>query len=241
MSRETDKYLELKERAELANDYRPDAFVSIHLNSADIESAHGTETYCHPDKLMYKPLAMEIQNHAIAQTGSRDRGVKTSNLAVLRETNMPAALFESGFITNPNESANLADPSYQDKLANGIANGIEKYLKENVKLDTEKPETPETPEKPEQAVVKNTGVVTATNLNVRSGYGANYSKIGMLKNGDKVKVSVRFRGREMGHTQLGEEVLNEFVELTSEYGVVDKKPKMEGRRMVMFLVQKTED
>lgn len=62
-----------------------------------------------------------------------------------------------------------------------------------------------------------------------------------LKNGDKVKVSVRFRGREMGHTQLGEEVLNDFVELTSEYGVVDKKPKMEGRRMVMFLVQKTED
>lgn len=59
-----------------------------------------------------------------------------------------------------------------------------------------------------------------------------------LQSGDRVKVSVRFRGREMGHTELGKEVLDEFVELVSEYGVVDKKPKMEGRSMVMFLSAK---
>ncbi|MDO5715818.1 MAG: translation initiation factor IF-3 [Tissierellia bacterium] len=64
--------------------------------------------------------------------------------------------------------------------------------------------------------------------------------IDFLKSGDRVKVSVRFRGREMGHTELGREVLDDFVELISEYGVVDKKPKMEGRSMVMFLSAKTE-
>ena len=62
--------------------------------------------------------------------------------------------------------------------------------------------------------------------------------IDFLKNGDRIKVSVRFRGREMGHTDLGKEVLDKFVDLVSEYGVVDKKPKMEGRNLVMFLSEK---
>ncbi len=56
-----------------------------------------------------------------------------------------------------------------------------------------------------------------------------------LRNGDKVKVSVRFRGRQLGHTDLGREVLDEFVEMVSDYSVVEKKPVMEGRSMVMFL------
>ncbi|MCR2045261.1 translation initiation factor IF-3 [Anaerosalibacter massiliensis] len=64
--------------------------------------------------------------------------------------------------------------------------------------------------------------------------------IGFLKDGDKVKVSVRFRGREMGHKDMGREVLGKFTEIVSEVGAVDKKPRMEGRNMVMFLVPKTE-
>ena len=64
--------------------------------------------------------------------------------------------------------------------------------------------------------------------------------IGFLKRGDRVKVSVRFRGRELGHTELGRDVLDNFVELISDNGVVDKKPKMEGRSMVMFLNPKNE-
>lgn len=61
-----------------------------------------------------------------------------------------------------------------------------------------------------------------------------------LDNGDRVKVSVRFRGREMGHTDMGRQVLDRFTELISEHGVVDKKPKMEGRNMIMFLAANTE-
>lgn len=61
-----------------------------------------------------------------------------------------------------------------------------------------------------------------------------------LKSGDKVKVSVRFRGREMGHTQIGREVLKEFAALTDEFGVIEKHAKLEGRNMVMHLEPKTE-
>lgn len=56
-----------------------------------------------------------------------------------------------------------------------------------------------------------------------------------LGEGNKVKVSVRFRGREMTHTELGREVLGKFAEGIAEVGVVDKAPKMEGRNMTMFL------
>ncbi|SUB76244.1 Translation initiation factor IF-3 [Peptoniphilus indolicus] len=62
-----------------------------------------------------------------------------------------------------------------------------------------------------------------------------------LSNGDRVKVAVRFRGREMGHTEIGKEVLDRFVEMVSESGTVDKKPKLEGRNMIMFLAPNKEE
>ena len=62
-----------------------------------------------------------------------------------------------------------------------------------------------------------------------------------LRKGDRVKVTVRFRGRELGHTSIGKDVLNDFADLTSENGIIDKKPTMEGRSMVMFLAPNTEN
>ena len=59
-----------------------------------------------------------------------------------------------------------------------------------------------------------------------------------LKNGDKVKVSVRFRGRELHHASLGEEILNKFAEQVGEIGNIDKSPKLEGRFMTMFISPK---
>lgn len=61
-----------------------------------------------------------------------------------------------------------------------------------------------------------------------------------LGDGDKVKVSVRFRGREMGHTEIGIEVLNDFANLTKDHGIIEKPAKLEGRNMVMFLAPKSE-
>lgn len=59
-----------------------------------------------------------------------------------------------------------------------------------------------------------------------------------LEDGDRVKVVVRFRGRELGHMEVGKEVLMQFAELTSEYAVIDKQPIVEGKNMTMFLVPK---
>ncbi|CEK31316.1 N-acetylmuramoyl-L-alanine amidase [[Clostridium] sordellii] len=176
MSRESDEFIKLGERANMANQYGADVFVSIHQNSADAESAHGIETYYHPNKGMYEPLAKDIQDNAINQTGARNRGVKSSNLAVLRESNMPSSLFESGFVSNLQEYQKLINPSYQDKLATGIVEGIETYLKNNIQLDGQ------------DLPVINTGVVTTDGLNVRSGVGTSYPVIGTLSNGNKVDI-----------------------------------------------------
>ena len=59
-----------------------------------------------------------------------------------------------------------------------------------------------------------------------------------LQGGDKVKVSVRFRGREMAHTNLGTDLLERFREAVSELGVVEKPAKLEGRNMAMFISAK---
>lgn len=56
-----------------------------------------------------------------------------------------------------------------------------------------------------------------------------------LTGGDKVKVTVRFRGREMAHTQIGMDLLKKFAETCKEVGNVEKEPKLEGRQMIMFL------
>lgn len=61
-----------------------------------------------------------------------------------------------------------------------------------------------------------------------------------IQNGDKVKVSARFRGRELGHKELGYDVLDEFIEILGDDAKVDVKPKMEGRSLVMYLVENTD-
>lgn len=61
-----------------------------------------------------------------------------------------------------------------------------------------------------------------------------------LKEGDKVKVTIKFRGREITHNSLGKEVLENFAESVKDLAVIEKKPKLEGRNMIMILAPKTE-
>ncbi|MBS4960017.1 MAG: translation initiation factor IF-3 [Clostridiales bacterium] len=64
--------------------------------------------------------------------------------------------------------------------------------------------------------------------------------IEFLGDGDKVKISIRFRGREIGHTKAATEIMDKFAKDIAEYGVVDKPPKMEARSLVMFLAPKAQ-
>lgn len=61
-----------------------------------------------------------------------------------------------------------------------------------------------------------------------------------LEGGDKVKVSVKFRGRQMGHTDQGREVLDWFFDEINDYAQIDKPAKLEGRNMVMYVLPKSE-
>ncbi len=62
-----------------------------------------------------------------------------------------------------------------------------------------------------------------------------------LQAGDKVKVTIRFRGREIVHTSLAKEKLDELAQRVKELGVVERVPKLEGRNMIMILVPRTEE
>ena len=75
--------------------------------------------------------------------------------------------------------------------------------------------------------------IEAHDVNVKAN-----TAIKFLKDGDKVKVSLRFRGRERDYTAKGFDVMNRFADQVSEYGVIDKKPKFEGRSLTMFLSPK---
>jgi translation initiation factor IF-3 len=63
--------------------------------------------------------------------------------------------------------------------------------------------------------------------------------IGFLKDGDKVKITIRFRGRELGRTDMAYSIMHDFAAKVSEVGNVEKPPKMEARTMAMFLSPKT--
>lgn len=122
LTRAGDIFLELKERCTLANIWKADLFVSVHLNSNG-PNAVGVETLYVSEK--GRSFAMPIQKALTAATGERDRGVKLrTDLYVLNGTHMPAVLVEAGFISNPETEARLKDTNYQLMIANAICLGI---------------------------------------------------------------------------------------------------------------------
>ena len=64
--------------------------------------------------------------------------------------------------------------------------------------------------------------------------------IRFLQDGDKVKVSIRFRGRQIAHSDIGLKVMQDFIERTKEVSMVERRPLIEGRNMIMILALKTE-
>lgn len=98
--------------------------------------------------------------------------------------------------------------------------------------------------KKEKEAKKNQRVVEIKEIRMSPGIGENDFNTKLknaqkfLNEGDRVKVSVRFRGREMAHTNIGAEVLKNFAAKCEEIANLDKAPKLEGRNMSMFLSPK---
>lgn len=127
ISRSTDVYVSLSNRARLANNWGADLFLSIHCNSFN-SVAYGLETFCFIGSTGDgKDLATKIQESIIdAGLYRKDRGVKEANFAVLRETYMPAALVEMAFIDNKEDNNLLVNK--EDEFAIAIVKGILKKL-----------------------------------------------------------------------------------------------------------------
>jgi len=131
LTRRDDEYSSPADRILAANRLGADLYVSIHANAFSSASVSGIETFVHETRsassASYR-LAEMLQQHVVSATGALDRGVKWEPLFIRRAT-MPAALVETGFITNPYEAKALQSISYQSKIADAILAAIREFLK----------------------------------------------------------------------------------------------------------------
>jgi len=128
MTHDDSRDVPLKERTDKANAWKADLFVSIHANAygdGGWNSAQGIETFVHETRPPAAvALANAVQRQLIRATGRPDRGVKSANFHVLRETKMTAILVECGFMTNREEAELLKSDAYRRKCAEAIVAGI---------------------------------------------------------------------------------------------------------------------
>lgn len=152
MTRESDVFIPLEQRARIANATRDSVFVSLHLNATDWNpAAAGFEIYSltprgapstqdnalalrffqmqlgSPADAQSVALSMSIYHSVLGHLQEFDRGIKRARFAVLRLTKIPAVLIEGGFLTDRAESKLIANPQWRTQYAQSIAMGLENY------------------------------------------------------------------------------------------------------------------
>lgn len=153
LTRTSDKFIDLPQRAEVAKTKGADLFISIHFNSSDTRSVKGIETYCvtpagadstnvrgntankspvsgNKNDARNMFLAWNIQKYLVKSMDTEDRGVKRARFAVLKDAAVPAVLIECGFMSNPEEMQKIQDVAWRRQIAKGIADGILNYKKQ---------------------------------------------------------------------------------------------------------------
>ncbi len=130
LTRKDDRFISLKERVEMANRMEALLFVSIHANSANTTYSEGIETFIAPNKVASSQLlANALQRNLLKELKRNDRGIKQEDFYVIKYTDMPAALVEVAFISNPHEESLLSSNLFREKAARAIAQGIIEYMK----------------------------------------------------------------------------------------------------------------
>lgn len=119
---------ELQARVNVAMTNKADVFVSIHSNSFTSPNAHGTQTFYYEKTKYDRMLAQHLQSGLVAHGGLADRGVTEANFYVVKRAPIPAALVELAFISNPEEERLLGTYDFQQKLAEGICEGLSDYF-----------------------------------------------------------------------------------------------------------------
>lgn len=122
-SKQDDMYL----RALKIDEYKPDVFMSIHLNSSHA-SAWGSQVFYYKKSEQGKALAQCIHQKMKDVTGTK-KDISSCEFYVLRATQSLGVLIECGFISNANERGQLRNEKYHQKLSRSISDGIENYLK----------------------------------------------------------------------------------------------------------------
>jgi N-acetylmuramoyl-L-alanine amidase len=131
LTRTGDEHVGLKERTTLANQYEADLFVSLHCNFCEKDDTiSGLECYYYNDASTGKKYAEDIFQVISERGNVVMRDVKPEDYYVLRNTSAPAVLVEMGYLSNQSDRLNLLSESYQDTLAEDLAQGILESLKE---------------------------------------------------------------------------------------------------------------
>ena len=130
MTRDSDYFISLQGRTDMANNVDADLFVSIHANAIDLSrpDVNGLETYYYQNG---RRLAEMIHWSILNGVEIENRNIRRARFYVLRHSTMPAVLVEVGFLTGAIDSAHLQDPDHRRKMAEAIADGIVQYIKEN--------------------------------------------------------------------------------------------------------------
>jgi len=129
MTRSTDKAVSLGKRAEIANNNKAAAFVSIHCNG-NIKSGPNGASVVYPrnkdhDVFKSERMASCVLDKVVSQTSlKKNRDVYQDNLQVLRETKMQAILTETGFVSNPSDLKYLSKSSNQERIGHSIGYGV---------------------------------------------------------------------------------------------------------------------
>jgi N-acetylmuramoyl-L-alanine amidase len=130
MTRYDDSFINPAGRSFFANEVGG-VLISIHTNTYHDPAVAGTETLYNPLSQESAALARIIQNHLVAELGTRDRGIiERTDLQLLNGTNIPVVIAEIDFKTNPQALANLQNPVYQQRIAEALYRGITEAMNE---------------------------------------------------------------------------------------------------------------